>query len=57
MQVTIVGVSNENVKARIDDFESTADSESDGYRKGEIITVGRDYLWPQSSDGYLGKTE
>lgn len=57
IQVTVVGVSNENIQVRIDDFESSVDSESNGYRKGETISVSRDYLWPQTSDGYLRKTE
>lgn len=57
IQVTIIGISNENVQVRIDDFESSVDSECNGYKKGEPISVSRDYLWPQSSDGYLGKTE
>jgi hypothetical protein len=47
IQVTVVGLSNESVQVRIDDFESSVDAESDGYRKGETVSVSRDHLWPQ----------
>ena len=47
IQVTVVGISNESVQVRIDEFESSVDAESNGCRKGETISVSRDYLWPQ----------
>lgn len=56
-QVTIIGISNENVQVRIDGFECSVDSESDGFRRGGTMDVSRDYLWPQTSDGYLAKRD
>lgn len=53
-QVTVIGITNENVQVRIDSFESSVNSESDGFRKGETMAVSRDYLWPQNN--YVDKT-
>lgn len=53
MQVTVMSISTDSVEVRIDDFESKVDSESEGYTKGDRISVSRDYLWLQASGGYL----
>jgi|GEM_PF-6706720 len=49
IQVTVVAISNESVQVRIDDFEFSVEAESDGYSKGETISVSREYLWPQEN--------
>lgn len=46
MQVTIEEIENEKVTVRIDSFETSVNSENDGYRVGESIVVSRQYLWP-----------
>ncbi|MBA2658911.1 MAG: hypothetical protein H0U72_05025 [Nitrosospira sp.] len=55
MQVTIEEVSNDQVKVRIDSFETSVNAEHNGYRQGDSFSVSRDYLWLQEDS--IGKTD
>lgn len=56
-QVTVIGISNENVQVRIDGFECSIDSESDGFRRGDTMDVSRDICGLKLQSAILAKRD